>query len=281
MNRSRRAAVAAETVEICQLGRYQINGQTIHIKNSVQHAVNSTVHYPTGSHDKVLEQSEQILATRSFDTQFELKNCTSLEAATELVSRESSGHIACLNFASAKNPGGGFLNGSQAQEESLARASALYACIQPQQAHYQEGRSCSTLLYTDSMLFSPAVPVFRDDSDSLIEPYEVSFITSAAVNASRKNANPKSGKIRKTMMRRFEKVLAISVIHGVDTLVLGAWGCGVFRNEPAVIADCFYDQLVESKLWRGAFKKVYFGVLDRRSGNKIFGEFERRFAKLV
>ncbi len=76
--------------------------------------------------------------------------------------------IGILNFASAKNPGGGFLGGSQAQEESLARSIALYASLQSEFQFYEEHREMVILLYSHSMIFSPNCPVFRDDQGVLL-----------------------------------------------------------------------------------------------------------------
>ena len=140
--------------------------------------------------------------------------------------------VLALNFASAKNPGGGFLKGSQAQEESLARASGLYACINPIQTGYEANRRNASCLYTDHMIYSPDVPVFRDDDDLLLDhPYLVSFLTAPAVNAGEVrlkepgNVVPDRGG---DAVGRMEKVLSLAVVHGHEVLVLGAWGCGVF-----------------------------------------------------
>lgn len=147
--------------------------------------------------------------------------------------------MACLNFASAKNPGGGFLGGSQAPEASLARSSGLYACISPMEGYDAANRSCGTPLYTDHMTYSPGVPVFRDDAGRLLdEPYLVSFITAPAVNAGAvsKNRPAEVPQILPVMRRRAEYTLKVALDNGEKHLVLGAWGCGVFRNDPAGVA---------------------------------------------
>jgi len=92
------------------------------------------------------------------------------------------GHrTAALNFASAKHPGGGFLTGAQAQEESLARASALYPCLEQQKGYYDANRRHHSLLYTDHLIVSPRVPVFRDDQGTLLEvPWEMTILTAPA-----------------------------------------------------------------------------------------------------
>jgi uncharacterized protein (TIGR02452 family) len=148
-------------------------------------------------------------------------NDTTLSVANRLVSENRYQHVACLNFASAKNPGGGFLGGSQAQEESLCRASALYGSLVHQTEYYEYNRKRRTALYSDYMIFSPNVPVFRDEQGKLLEnPYLLSFITAPAVNAGavRKNEPKKVNQINSIMLSRAENVLAIAAIHGLVTL---------------------------------------------------------------
>src|SRR6185312_12808515 len=101
-----------------------------------------------------------------------------------LVARECEPHVVALNFASAKNPGGGFLGGAKAQEEDLCRCSALYTCQLTQSAYYEVNRATSSMLYTDNIIYSPDVPFFRDDRLQLLdEPFTVSIITAPAPNA--------------------------------------------------------------------------------------------------
>ena len=97
---------------------------------------------------------------------------------------ERVARVVALNFASAKNPGGGFLGGAKAQEEDLARSSALYACMRDQRAYYDANRHEPSLLYTDHMIYSPDVPFFRDDRLRFLEdPFLLSILTAPAPNA--------------------------------------------------------------------------------------------------
>ncbi|KZP28482.1 hypothetical protein FIBSPDRAFT_852625 [Athelia psychrophila] len=95
-------------------------------------------------------------------------------------------NIGVLNFASATKPGGGFLTGAQAQEESLARSSTLYRSLTaaPAQAFYAaHNRNSRGEYYTHAMALSPGVVFFRDDAGGWTEPVEADVLTSAAVNA--------------------------------------------------------------------------------------------------
>jgi uncharacterized protein (TIGR02452 family) len=99
--------------------------------------------------------------------------------------RPASDHpsAACLVFASAKDPGGGFLSGAQAQEESIGRSSALYSCQTAAGEFHAFHRRQGDLRYSDRVIYSPGIPVFRTDDGALLEePYTVSFLTAAAPN---------------------------------------------------------------------------------------------------
>ena len=89
---------------------------------------------------------------------------------TLAAARRLGGDAACLVFASARNPGGGFLTGAQAQEESLARASALHSCRQAAPQFYAVHRQQPDLRYSDRVIYSPSVPVFRDDDGTSLAP---------------------------------------------------------------------------------------------------------------
>lgn len=108
--------------------------------------------------------------------------------------------------------------------------------------------------YSDRVIYSPGVPVFRADDGALLdEPYAVSFLTAAAPQPRRDRGQPADG-------------------GGHRKLVLGAWGCGVFRNDPAVVAAAFAALLARA---RGRFDHVIFAVLDRQRGTAGHAAFSR------
>jgi uncharacterized protein (TIGR02452 family) len=141
-------------------------------------------------------------------------------------------------------------------------------------------RSERSLLYSDRIIYSPGCPVFRTDDGTLLEkPYLVDFITSPAPNAGQIwRQQPEDGnKINEVLHERGSKLLSLAVLHNCDALVLGAWGCGVFRNESSMVAQMFSNFLLpEGKFW-GRFKSILFSVLDSSSEQKILTEFHKRF----
>ena len=281
--RARRAQTARGTINILQAGHYvSPSGRVVSIADLLEAARRDTVLYTPESFDEVFQTRDQIV--NGFDqarpTDIQTSTRPTL-AVTRALAESGHENVCCLNFASAKNPGGGFLNGAQAQEESLARASGLYPCISQKHAMYNANRRCKSCLYTDHMVYSPKVPVFRDDNDELLEdPFCVSFITAPAVNAGavRKNEPRQAASIDTTMETRIEKILSLAVIHQHKTIVLGAWGCGVFRNNPTDVANWFHMHLVEKVTFAHAFDKVVFAVYSRdaRFHLAFSGRFQHR-----
>jgi uncharacterized protein (TIGR02452 family) len=278
-SRNQRAQIARETLGILESGTYKTpTRRTVDIGPQLAYAVKNTRLYAPHQFPEVFAVRDEKLGGTSGAGGLELmvKNATTLAAARILVEESQFENVLCLNFASAKNPGGGFLNGSQAQEESLARASGLYAAINPQQTTYETNRRYRSCLYTDHILYSPKVPVFRDDDDRLLEsPFRVSMLTVPAVNAGavREQEPENIPRIQETMLRRMEKLLSVAVVHGHGTLVLGAWGCGVFKNDPAQVASWFRYHLIENDTFRSAFETVWFAVPDDGKAGSTFQTF--------
>lgn len=214
-------------------------------------------------------------------TRFEVTGESSLAAARRLTGPDP---VAVLNFASARNPGGGYLNGAQAQEEALCRASALYTCLLRAPGFYDHHRAHRDPFYTDRVIHAPAVPVFRDDRGALLDAsFTAGFLTSPAPNAGviRSKAPARMGEVPGVLVRRAGRVLETAAHHGYRRLVLGAWGCGVFRNDPAPVAEAFHTNLGPGGRFEGAFAHVVFGILDRTRDGATRTAFERAFADLA
>ena len=132
------------------------------------------------------------------------------------------------------------------------------------------------------MIYSPHCPVFRRDDGALREePYFIDFITSSAPTAGaihQQNELNLVSKIEGVLLERASKLLGLAVHHRCDGLVLGAWGCGVFRNDPLMVAQAFQDLLGPNRPYWRRFRKVVFSVLDTTSSQKTYQAFVERFA---
>ncbi|WP_067970029.1 TIGR02452 family protein [Nocardiopsis trehalosi] len=200
-------------------------------------------------------------------TRFEVTGESTLAAAVRLAGdgpADSGRRVAALNFASARNPGGGVADGARAQEESLARSSALWDALVRCPDYYAHHRADRDLFYSDHVIYAPEVPVFRaDDGAWLPAPVPVAFLTSAAPNRRmiERNRAGDPALVPAVLRRRAGAVLAVAADQGARDLVLGAWGCGVFGNRPAEVAAAFADHLHGG--FAGVFHRVVFAILDR------------------
>ncbi len=270
--------IARRTEEIVERGRYTApGGREVSIAAAVADAAERTGMFgpePVPVPDVAVGEAATV---------FEVTGESSLEAARRLVGA-GPGPVAVLDFASARNPGGGYLNGAQAQEEALCRASALYTCLLRAPEYYAHHRAEADVFYSDRVVHSPGVPVFRDDRGTLLdEPYRVGFLASPAPNAGviARRTPEEVDRVPGALFARAERVLEVAAAHGYRALVLGAWGCGVFRNDPAVVADVFRAHLADGGRFSGRFAHVVFAVLDRRSDSPTRAAFHRAFAELA
>lgn len=176
-----------------------------------------------------------------------------------------------LNFANAHHPGGGFLIGARAQEEALCRGSTLYASISSEKAKeiYRYNNTHPSAVESDYMLLSPEVCVFRDiGCEPLERPFMAAVITAPAPNRRGAALFASEDRIRETFLRRIRIILRVAADGGCGNLVLGAWGCGAFGNDPLMVAECFRTALVEDGFGR-AFATVVFAVYGKPDGPNL------------
>lgn len=168
------------------------------------------------------------------------------------------GHTAVLNFADAITPGGLVLVGESTQEEHLCRCSNLYASITTQKAYdlyYNVNAKAVSGIYTNRIIYSPNVLFFKDGyTYEEIEPKEIDVITCPAPSVKITDRNTEYSII----YRRIEGIIKSAAVNEVKNLILGAWGCGAFRQNPQVIANCFYRALQVYN----AFDNVIFAIRD-------------------
>ncbi len=208
----------------------------------------------------------------------EVLDATTQDAAQALA-REPGG-VVLLNFASAKNPGGGFLGGAKAQEEEVCRCSGLYPMLARQPRYYEANRAQRSLLYTDHQIYSPDVPFFRTATGAplLAEPFVASVITAPAPNAGALSQNDPGAVplIPATFARRWRNVLTLAHARGHRTVLLGAWGCGAFRNDPEIAASTVAPWL-KSPRFAGCFDHVVFAIPDGGRSGVNLAAFRRHF----
>jgi uncharacterized protein (TIGR02452 family) len=282
------AGVAQETLSIVGQGAYVApSGKRVRLRAEIDAAVEGTILFRPAQLEALLDElpagprdAGDLADSRRAAPRIEVTGETTAEAGRRLVEAEGERAVLALNFASAKNPGGGFLGGAKAQEEDLARCSALYTCQLTQRGYYDANRAHSSMLYTHHIIYSPDVPFFRDERRILLEaPFLLSIITAPAPNAgeARRTESNAAARVHEALDERARMVLAVAASRGHRCLVLGAWGCGVFRNDPAEVAGAFAVALGERR-FAGAFDRVVFAVYTSAKNQATRRAFEQRFA---
>lgn len=196
-----------------------------------------------------------------------VKSQSTIGAAIESYKINSNAKICILNFANATKPGGGYLNGRSAQEESLCRQTLLYPTIDGNYMYkFNEGKEKNG---TDAMIYSPNVLVIRDDQLELIKNkypnFRVNVITSPAVDI--RKGKPQNYK--EMMKQRIIKIIKLAAFKGNDVLILGAFGCGVFNNDPKEVSQIFKEVLIDDNL-KNYFDAVIFPIHQNSANFKPF-----------
>ena len=216
------------------------------------------------------------------------------EAAMALHKEHKDWRIAVLNFASATTPGGGVTKGSSAQEESLCRCSTLYPALTSNalwDAYYSVNRAARNPLYIDALIYTPGVTICKTDDqfpERLEEKdwTEVDVITCAAPNLRQRPGNQYNldqsapvvvspEELLQLHKSRARHILTVAASKGVDAIILGAFGCGAFQNDPEVVARAYKDVLEEIK---GYFSLIEFAIYCRPRETANYDAFSRILA---
>lgn len=207
------------------------------------------------------ERFETTRVVGSYATTISVTSETTFQAAKRL--KESYVKVGVLNFANAVNPGGGVAYGARAQEEDLCRCSNLYASlIKPEiyENFYGYNNQFSPF-YTDRVIYSPDITVFKTEGPEyqyMSKWFQTDVLTCPAPNLNGIE-QPDYQKLGKIYANRIHNILAVAEAHGIQALVLGAFGCGAFLNPPELMAKAFYDELMFGD-YKDSFREIVFAI---------------------
>lgn len=205
-----------------------------------------------------------------FDTVIDVQNIDCLQCAKDMIAEGYD--PAVLNMASRRNPGGGVITGAGAQEETLFRRTNLFRSLY-QFASYagmyglRKSRHQYPLDRNFGGVYTPGATLFREGESKgyrlMDTPVRMSFIAVAGIN--RPELTPDGKEIEPYlvpgMKNKIRTILRIGLDRGHDSLVLGALGCGAFRNPPRHVARLFHEVLDEDE-FRGQYAKIVFAILE-------------------
>jgi uncharacterized protein (TIGR02452 family) len=278
--------IAEETLDVIKHGSYILPTSNVchDLRNMIEYMKSGTKYYAADSFLSTWSHSPAATAPGIQPEIWILEESTIcgvrlLSGILSSLSSPGDEKIGILNFASAKYPGGGFINGAQAQEESLARSSTLYPSLMThtaQQFYSSHKHDPRHGFYSHAMVYSPGVVFFRDDDGGWTKPLKADVLVSAAVNAGevRRAGKGSESRIESVMRERMGRVLFLFSQRGVRNLVLGSFGTGVFRNNVETIARIWAELLVvDGARFKGSFDRVVFAIL----GKQTFDTFDETF----
>ena len=182
------------------------------------------------------------IQTRTVPATFKLLNTDSVSA---IMMQDGSKRTGVLNFASFKEPGGKFLEGSSAQEESLCHKSFLYNVLKEFQDSYYDinKKYLNRALYLDKALYTPNIEFTQNDNTKFVD-----VITCAAPNwtVANKYCNVTPLENYRALSSRIKFIKNIAYDNNLDVIILGAYGCGVFGQDPETVAKLIHQHFKSS-----------------------------------
>ena len=263
-----------EMIRVFQDTEGMIQNQPL-LQKSVKQTMENTHLYTS-------DETIELPTNPNFQTSIEVTKNRSFQAAHALMSRYPSERVAVLNFASATTPGGGVLTGARAQEESLCRCSTLYPCLNMPyllQNYYAIHRSMTSNLYSDMCIYTPKVTVVKKDisipvANPEIDWFDVDVITCAAPNLRHNRSFITVDQQYDIHSRRARRILSIAAARKASLLVLGAFGCGAFQNNPLAVAKAYHDVLDE---FTGYYRHVEFAIFATTEETNNYTTFHKIF----
>lgn len=221
------------------------------LQESIKRSIEDTKIYPAGRCIKINETSH---ASENYRHTPVLLNATTIEATLFFKQDNPDKKVGILNFASATNPGGGVTKGANAQEESLCRVSTLYDCLNNQvvmDGFYNPNRESGDSLHTDTCIYTPDVAIIKSDrAVPLDKPVYVDVISCSAPNLRDKPSNDynpgdktrvdiNEEELLDLHIKRANQIFRVAIDNNIDILIIGAFGCGAFKNNPRIVAKAY------------------------------------------
>lgn len=194
------------------------------------------------------------------------------------------GKTAVLNFANPQYPGGGASKGAVAQEECLCRCSNLYLCLSAPnifEDYYFYHKKYTNHLFSDRLIYTKDVVVFKDESEvpALLprdEWFFVDVITCAAPYIAKINIDNAS--LKSLFKSRIKNIFEAAIDNKVEVIILGAFGCGAFKNPPEVVAEAFHE-VIDENGYADNFRKIVFAIKCNPNNTKNLDVFQEEFSK--
>ena len=248
----------------------------------------------TAREARLFEASDwPVLAVPSRGGEIRVSGRRSFEAAQTIAAERPGARIAVHNFASAVNPGGGVTRGATAQEECLCRCSTLYPSLNQRKfwdSYYLPNRNANDFMATDACIWSPGVVICKSDTSLPVRIGPEQWVTVDVVTCAAPNlyvplsilqnrdfghgSEVSPERLYEVHLRRARHLLTVAASQGADCLVLGAFGCGAFCNDPHLVARAWHAALDEL---RGHFDLIEFAIFYQSYETENYQAFAAEF----
>lgn len=276
-----------DTLQILENGCYSKNGKMRRLKLTPEQMRECYVFLPEKIRDICNQKGfAHVCATEKMEVS--CRNIDSFSMALEeekqirLLGRKD--RVLVLNFANPVHPGGGVRGGARAQEEDLCRKSSLLLSLESERAreYYSYNWNSCSYMGSDAIILTPHVEMIKDCKGELLEEsVVVSVMTCAAPMVMDGLGYMTEEEYRALFYRRICGMLKCAAYWGYQVFVLGAFGCGAFKNDAKLVSDLFYRALKEFEYdgmeAKDFFRRIDFAVLDRSPTQYNFREFSRNF----
>ena len=282
-------AILEDTLDILEKGFYTLGEKKVALKLSREEMEEATVYLP--------EDVKAICGAKDFPHVRHVGRCgygcvnaDSFSCARKMREEfpydpETDRPVLVLNLANAIHPGGGVRKGSKAQEEDLCRKSSLLLSLESRNAlpYYAYNRALHSRMGSDAIVIDPQVEILKDEKGELLpETVIVAVMTCAAPDLREGMEGLTREELEALIYRRITGMLKTAAYLGYRYLVLGAFGCGAFKNDARVVSDLFYKALrdldFDGMRENDLFTRIDFAVMDHSAEQRNFREFSRNFA---
>ncbi len=281
-------SILQDTLTILEQGYYIKNGRKIYLRLTRKKMEEAWVYLPKDVKN-ISENKDFLHIHRVGRCDYSCENMDSFGLARKRIRMAPDSYkneqILVLNLANPVNKGGGVRRGANAQEEDLCRKSSLLVSLEGSQSarYYEYNRSLNTYMGSDAIIIHPQVEIIKDEKGDLLDETVIVAVMTCAAPMLRNGMEGMSQEQYESMMLgRITGMLKAAAFMGYKRLVLGAFGCGAFRNDARVVSDLFYKALKEfdydGMKEADMFHAIDFAVLDHTDDQYNFKEFFRNFS---
>ncbi len=297
MRKKQNIETLENTLNILEQGSYEKAGRNVKLNFSKEEMREAQVFLPDDIESLraknnlfAADENEQMPDTRCV---FSCENVDALVLAQKIYQKlkrngETSSKVLVLNLASATQPGGQTRKGASAQEEDLCRRTSLLLSLESESTkkYYDYNNTRKNHMGSDAIILSPYVDVIKDSSsEMLVEPFPVSVMSCAAPMVRFGLEEMSQQEYEEMLYKRIQGMFLIAASQNYRHLILGAFGCGVYGNDAAIVSDLF-ERVIRDFTYSGRdssllFASICFAVLCRPGKDYNYREFCRNFSSEI